>query len=703
MRRSLFSIFIVLFLFSGLVNAQRDSSRNDFANAESWFLFEDFAEAEAIYQKLLKWEPGNDNLKYKIGICLLFDPYRRQESIDYLVDASKNINPEYKEGSFKEKTAPPDVLYFLGNAYLVNNKLDAAIESFRRFLKIMDPEVYDDELVHAQIKACENAKRLMSMPVDLDLHPMRSSVNTRYSETNPVISGNGERMAFVTIQPFFDEALFIEKENGEWTLPMSLTAMIGFDMDIYPIALNHEGTEMLLYFDDEHIGNLYTTQYEDGFWLPAVKLGENISTKYWESHACFTRDGQTLYFTSNRKGTLGGLDIYKAERGADGKWGLPENLGSTVNTRYNEETPFITEDGNTLYFSSYGHYNMGGYDIFYSTRNKDGSWGEPVNLGYPINTTDDDIFFHPVNNGLGGYQSRISPNGASRHDIYYMDIYSANNPRMYVVTGFVGTEDGDTDLTSLEMFVIDPESGDTIKYSIPIEVDGSYTLNLAKGEYNLHFNGKGFHELITPLNINTSSDKEGITIDDVIELAMVKKEPMVIEGEESSIELKAAEYEGPIGVPLIIPVKVEKGSTLVMKVYQDSTLVSTDTIEVAKKRMDLEIIPLPGSSRIELEMTDSDGNIHRNSLTVTGNEPVPVKSRKERRQKEPVAEVVPVPGAEAPAASPAINDNSTEGLRLILLRENEGSIHDLLDTLDTGKEGIGTRGELFDYLYLQAD
>jgi len=182
MRRSLFSLLILLFLFSGLANAQRDSSRNDFTNAESWFLFEDYGEAEAMYQKLLKWAPDNDNLKYKIGICLLNDPYRKQESIDYLLEASKNINPAYKDGSFKESTAPPDVLFYLGSAYLVNEMLDPAIESFQRFQKIMDPEVYDDELVQAQIDACKNAKRLMSMPVDLDLHPMGSSVNTRFGD-----------------------------------------------------------------------------------------------------------------------------------------------------------------------------------------------------------------------------------------------------------------------------------------------------------------------------------------------------------------------------------------------------------------------------------------------------------------------------------------------------------------------------------------
>ncbi len=285
------------------------------------------------------------------------------------------------------------------------------------------------------------------------------------------------------------------------------------------------------------------------FGPQAEKLGENISTKYWESHACFSKDNQTLYFTSNRKGTTGGLDIYQSQRQADGKWGVPENLGTTINTRYNEETPFITEDGQTLFFSSYGHYNMGGYDIFYSTKDKNGNWGVPVNLGYPINTTDDDLFFQPVNNGFAGYHSRIEENSQGRHDLYYMDIYSANNPRMYIVTGFVRTEDGDTDLTSLEMFVIDPESGDTIKYSIPIDETGAFTLNLTQGDYALHFSGEGFEDLITPLSITPGSNKDGINLEDVIKLSLIKKTPLIFEGNESLIEMKDSVFEGEAGKP----------------------------------------------------------------------------------------------------------------------------------------------------------
>jgi hypothetical protein len=715
MRRFLISSFLVWALLPLAGQAQRDSSRNDFTNAESWFLFEDYGEAEAIYQKLLRYDPENDNLKYRIGVCLLNDPYRKDESIRYLLEASDNINPGYKEGSFKENTAPPDVLYYLGNAYLVNNRIDEALDAYRRFQRIMDPDIYDVELVKAQIQACENAKRLMSMPVDIDLYPATEGVNTRYPETNPVISGDGNRMAFVTDQPFFDEALFIEKNaDGTWTLPMSLTSMLGFDADIYPVALNYDGTEMLLYYDDEHIGNLYMSRYEDGFWGKAEKLGENITTKYWESHACFTKDGRTLYFTSNRKGGFGGLDIYRSERQADGRWGPPVNLGPTVNTRYNEETPFITMDGKTLYFSSYGHFNMGGYDIFYSTLDDKGSWTEPVNLGYPINTTDDDLFFQPVKNGFAGYQSRFEQGSQGRHDIYYMDIYSANNPRVYLVTGFVRTEDGDTDLTTLQMFVIDPESGDTVKYSIPIAKTGEFRMDLTQGDYELHFSGEGYEDLIRPLSITASSNKEGIELDEVLELSLTYREPLVFEGEESMIQLKDSLYEGVTGKALIVPVKMEKEATLVQRVYQDSTLVSVDTLEFDRRRNELEITPLPGTSLVELETVDEEGNIHRNSFILIGKEPAPTrKERREAEAREAEVREAEATGADAAGTAQAAGEaagtaqaaGAAAGLVLFDLQEEakEGSLKDYLDQLDLEQEGIRTTDQLIDHLYEEAD
>lgn len=623
MRRILYASFLIFILSPALIFAQRDSTRTVFLDAESWFLFEEYGEALPLYESLLKSDPGNDKLNYKIGICLLNDPYQKDKAIQYLLTASHNINPAYKENSIKERTAPPDVLYYLGNAYLVNEMLERAIESFEEFLEVMDRDVYDEDLVLAQIRSCKNAQRLLTMPVDIDLLLIDSLINTRYPDIRPVVSGDGTKMAFVTELPFYDGAFFTEKTADGWSYPQMITQMMGFDADVYPVALSYDGTEMILYYDDEYIGNLYHSKMEGGLWAPATKMGENISTKFWESHACFSKDGQLLYFTSNRKGGHGGLDIYLSEKQADGKWGPPLNLGSTINSRYNEESPYLTEDGQVLYFSSYGHYNMGGYDIFYSRKNSDGSWAEPVNLGYPINTTDDNLYFQPFSNGNAAYYSVYSPSGIGRHDIYYMNIYSVNNPRLYYVTGNLGTEDGSIDSTRMLIYVVDAESGDTLLYTNPSE-EGAFAFQLKQGIYELHFSGEGYEELIRPLKITTTSNKRGIALNDDMVLSLLEEEgeteeePEVFEGEDSQIKLKETQFEELAGVALVVPVIAPRGSTIVVRTYQDSVLISTDTVVTERRKTDLQIVPLPGNSVVELELTDKEGNIHRNSVIVVG-------------------------------------------------------------------------------------
>jgi len=707
MRRILLSSILIFLSFQTLLWAQRDSTRTLFLDAESWFLFEEYADALPLYLELLEQDPGNDNLNYKIGICLLHDPYQKDKAIQYLLEASENINPSYKENSVKERTAPPDALYYLGNAYLVNELLNHAIESYEEFLQVMDKEVYDEALVKAQIRSCKNAQRLKTMPVDIDLTLLDEIINTRYPDVRPVISGDGSKMAFVTELPFYDGAFYTEKTEEGWSYPQIITQSLGFDEDIYPVSLSYDGSEMILYYDDDYIGNLYYSRFENGRWLPAVKLGEHICTKYWESHACFSKDGESLYFTSNRKGTYGGLDIYISQKQADGSWGPAQNLGATINSPYNEESPYISEDGQTLYFSSYGHYNMGGYDIFYSKKGSDGTWGEPVNMGYPINTTDNDLHFQPINQGNNAYYSIYSPRGVGQHDIYYVDIYSVNNPRMYYVSGNLGTEDGSMDSTRTSIYVVDADSGDTLAFTRP-DQDGDFGFTLKQGLYELHFAGEGYEELIRPLRITTTSNKEGIRLEEDITLALKEKPVKVLEGEESRIQLRDQRFEGPAGEILEVPVRVPRGSTLVLRTYQDSVLVGTETIELDRRRSDLEIIPLPGISEVEISMIDEEGNIHRNRITVVGSEAEAAEVEPEVHEQE--QEIPPAdPSIESPAGIMALElagEATGEDPALLkqeLTENSDGALKEELENLDLEQEGINNHQELFEYLYDQAD
>ncbi|NJM15669.1 MAG: hypothetical protein HC896_10140 [Bacteroidales bacterium] len=173
-----------------------------------------------------------------------------------------------------------------------------------------------------------------------------------------------------------------------------------------------------------------------------VKLNENINTKYWESYASVSDDGKTLYFTSNRPGGYGELDIYKSVLGKDGQWGLAMNLGPAINTKYNDDAPVITSNGQLLYFSSLGHGTTGGYDIFFSEKDNMGIWKKPVNIGYPINTTDDNLYFYPFSNGNFGLFAAVDEKGFGRFDIMQVEVFSAKHPKFYnVLAEFVASKD----------------------------------------------------------------------------------------------------------------------------------------------------------------------------------------------------------------------------------------------------------------------
>ena len=492
-----------------------------------------------LYLKIHRADPDNDNINYKIGVCFLNDPYQKDKSIRYLEDASKNINPKYKENNFKEKTAPIEAFFYLGNAYLVNNNLDKALENYNHFKEILDERIYDLELVEEQIKICNTAKKLMKIPVDFDVHTLPPLVNTRFTDKNPIVSGNGQRLVFVSEQRFYDATFFAEKVDGVWQPPRNIIPELGVDGDVYPTYLSYDGTFMIIYRNDDFVGNLYQSEYVDGRWTAMEKIGDNINTKYWESHGSLSKDGNTLYFTSNRKGGYGGLDIYTSEKQENGTWGEPVNLGETINSRYNEETPFITENGEMLYFSSYGHYNMGGYDVFYSKKISDGNWDTPVNLGYPINTTDNDLFFHPVNNGANGYFSMLGDVTQGLHDIYYLDVYSDNNPRMYMITGYLDAESGKlSEKDEVGVYLISSTTGDTVDRTLPDYNLGNFSVQAPQGIYDLLVRSNTFKDAVYPIEITSETDKAGITLDDKLVLEEKPYVPRVLTGKTIGSNLR---------------------------------------------------------------------------------------------------------------------------------------------------------------------
>ena len=521
-RKIWFSLFLVLISSWNIYSQDKAEYREIFLEAESYFLFEEYNEALPLYLRLIDKFPENDNINYKIGVCYLNLEYETEKSISYLEHAVTDINPDYKQNNFKESSAPLESLFFLGNAYRINNQLDKAIETYKQFKQQSDPEIYDHKLVDEQITACDNALELKARPVDFDFLNLGDRINTRFSDINPVVSGDETKMVYVQKQQFYDAVFYSEKVDGIWSYPRNIIPELGVDEDAYPTALSYDGTILLIYRSDNFIGDLYTSSYSDGTWSALTKLNDNINTKYWESHACLTRNSDTLYFTSNRKGGYGGLDIYFSVKDVSNQWGTPVNLGSVINSIYNEETPFITSDGKTLYFSSYGHYNMGGYDVFYSTRLDENTWSVPINAGYPINTTGDDIFFLPVQNGIFAYFPRFLDNGLGRTDIYKLEVYSATHPRNLIINGLVSFPSGAIPAKPITIKVIDELTKDTITSTLVNLETGEFSFDALAGQYDLLIEGEEIRTITSSAYVPKGYAEKEMVMESAILLTFVE-------------------------------------------------------------------------------------------------------------------------------------------------------------------------------------
>jgi tetratricopeptide (TPR) repeat protein len=420
---------LIVISLANVLFAQSKSevNKNIWLQAESYYLYNEYELANPMYLMLDELNKGNANIKYKIGNCYLNIGDEKLKSIPFLESAVKNASYNAKGDLLTETRAPLDAYFSLATAYRIANKLDSAIMTYQMFQRLISEngEMLNQQFVDQQIQACNIAKEAIKNPVSVTLTPLPVLINHGSVNDYPVVSFDGNTMAY-TERRGIESAVFVTKKSGsEWLEPRDITAEAGCGTDCLTSCLNNDGTELYLYKNDNYDGNIYMTRLVNGKWGLITKLNKNINTKYYESHASISSDGKRLFFTSNREGTLGQLDIWVSEKQSNGDWGPAINLGEPINSQYNEETPFISADNKVLTFSSEGHGSMGGYDIFFS-RNNGAGWGKPINIGYPINTTDDDIAYQPVLNGAAAYYPKYT--GYKKKDINYVSFLNIPIP-----------------------------------------------------------------------------------------------------------------------------------------------------------------------------------------------------------------------------------------------------------------------------------
>ncbi len=420
MKKLLF--FIVIFFLSQISGiCQKDLSPKEiFRDAEFFFDREEFEEAVYLFKQLAKDQPENANLQFRIGMSYLNIPGREKMAIPYLEEAVKNTTRNYKERDFNEKEAPHHAWFYLGRAYRINNQLNEALETYHIFKDIRNFErKYNLRITENEIQSCQRAKIIQDSPIILAKYNPGPVINSTVHNFNPVVTPDESIMVFMQRLKFYDAIMYTYKKEGEWVSPINITAQIGSDGDMVPTGISADGKELLLVKENSYDNkDIYYSRLEGDFWSTAVEISKKINTIRNEDHASFSPDGKTILISSDRRGGYGKLDIYKSERLENGEWTTPVNLGPVINTEEDETSAYLMMNNQHLYFSSTGHFNMGGYDIFFS-ENQDEEWTDPVNLGYPLNTTRDDRRYYPVKQGNAGYMSLFGEN----ENIHEEDIY----------------------------------------------------------------------------------------------------------------------------------------------------------------------------------------------------------------------------------------------------------------------------------------
>lgn len=289
-------------------------------------------------------------------------------------------------------------------------------------------QAFNDAVVAEMLQQATFRDEALSHPVAFEPESLGAMVNTDADEYVNMLSFDGVQLLFTRKMAvgngYQKEFLYTSQWDGaRWTEPQQL-AFADFPEDVDPGAafISADGKKLYLTgcgWSRDSSCDLYVSEWHDGIWSMPRKLKGSVNTNSWESQPCVSSDGRELYFVSRRNGNA---DIYRSFRNADGTWGEPQNLGAPVNSKGTEMAPFIHPDGHTLYFSSDKHIGMGGFDLFMSRMGEDGQWQEPVNLGFPINTQGDEINFFVAADGKTAFISSQREGGRGGYDIYTFEL-----------------------------------------------------------------------------------------------------------------------------------------------------------------------------------------------------------------------------------------------------------------------------------------
>lgn len=475
------------------------SAKKHFKIAEKYFKegHGTYDEALKHYLKVYEYNSSSHALNYKIGICYVWTADKKA-SLEYFLQSSPEISDFY--------------YLALGRSYQYNLMFDKAKEAYGNYINALKKWKQNDakKLYNQLVSECEVGKEIMQDSLSVFITNLGPIVNSYYDEYGGILSPDESTLYFSSTRPVkepnkrvsrfrYKERIMEANNNGidnpaEW---VDGIAQLDFYVNTSVAGFDRVENRIYYYRGEAHNGRLFTAIYEDDKWKKKKKVKGGINHLAHKETSISIDDSGTAYYVTNRRGGYGGMDIWVATQKKDHVYNKPTNIGDIINTPFDEEGVYITPDGNTLYFSSKGRKGLGGFDVYKTVKNGDGSWNEPTNMGYPINTTADELFYHPTKDSLVAIYSTIRGDSYGGLDIYKIQI----DPRIpYLLIGTVtDIESGKTLPASVNVY---DKKTQLLLHSTSVDtISGIYMFNFEDvGDYFIQIDYEGYKTVSEVVN-----------------------------------------------------------------------------------------------------------------------------------------------------------------------------------------------------------
>ncbi|MFH1321480.1 MAG: hypothetical protein ABII90_12625 [Bacteroidota bacterium] len=475
-KKHIFSFLLFLLLIAS------DSAKAQYLDpreAKMYFNRSNYLAALRTYNILLQKERNNKEYNYNIGICYLRTNIDKAKAIHYL------------ERVITFSKFDEEALYNLAMAYQYGYRFDEAIKEYNKYKASAKGKNLDK--VDRQIETCYSAKELIKYPIEVTFENLGPDINSEFPDYYPFVAKDESFIVFTTrrggiieFDGYYSSDIWESPSvNGKFLKARSAGYLVNSDFDEQAVGLSDDAKTVFVYLDQiKEFGDIYTSVKTRTAFEKIEKMSETVNSNSFETSASISADGNTLFFTSARDGSYGGLDLYMTRRLPTGEWALPQNLGSDINTKYDEDFPTLSGDGQTLYFCSEGHASMGGYDIFTSTWNPESnSWSVPKNIGYPLNTPEDNRTISFSEDGSHAYISACRKDGIGDLDIYKIIFPKDILVRLQIPSG----DDRNPFIIDAFVSVINIENDEPV---------GDYTANPNNGFYTIALKQPGKYELM---------------------------------------------------------------------------------------------------------------------------------------------------------------------------------------------------------------